>query len=230
VLRRGAADAVLVGGADAKVNPISMMRQCLFTPLSRRNDAPEEACRPFERDRDGVVLGEGAGVLVLEDREHARARGAPVYGEVLGFGAAFDRRRDGAGLARAVRIALEQAEVEPGQLDHVNAHGYGARQTDAWEARGLREALGPAADAVHVFAPKSYFGNLGAAGGLVELTASLLAHRHGALPGTLNYQVACPECPVRALREERPVSRGHFLKVGLTERGQCAVVVVRCAG
>lgn len=230
VLRRGDSDVMLVGGADAKVNAITLLRQCLFSSLSRRNDSPEKACRPFERDRDGMVLGEGAGVLVLEDREWAQKRNARIYGEVVGFAAAFDRKRDGDGLARAVRTALAQAEIDPGQLDHVNAQGYATRATDVWEARGLRAALGPAADTVTAFAPKSYFGNLGPASGPVELAASLLAHRHAVLPGTLNYDVPCPECPVRALREARPVTKAHFLKVGLTEMGQCAAVVVRCEG
>ena len=123
ILGRDQADFFLVGGAESKINPLSLVRQCLFEPLSRRNDAPEKACRPFDRSRDGLVLGEGAGVLVVEELEHARKRGARIYAEVVGFGAAFDRERNGDGLARAIRAALAEAGIGPDDVDHVNAHG-----------------------------------------------------------------------------------------------------------
>ena len=141
-LQVGRADLFLVGGADAKINPLAMARQCLFTPLSRRNDAPERASRPFDRGRDGVVLGEGGVVFVLEEWEHARRRGARIYAEVLGFGAAFDRRRNGAGVARAARLAMAEANVAFADLDHINAQGYSTPPTDALEARALGELLG----------------------------------------------------------------------------------------
>ena len=223
-VQRGRADLFLTGGADAKINPITLARQWLFSPLSRRNDAPEKACRPFDRGRDGVVLGEGGGVFVLEEREHARRRGARVYAEVLGFGAAFDRGLTGAGVVRAVRAALAEAGVGPGELDHVNAQGYSAARADAVEARALREVFGPS---LPVFAAKSYFGNAGPASGPIELAASLLAAADGLLPATLNYDEPDPECPVNVVREARPVQRPCFLKLGFTERGQCAAVVCR---
>src|SRR5262249_30499244 len=121
ILGRDGADFFLVGAAESKINPLSMVRQCLFEPLSRRNDAPEKAGRPVDRRRDGIVIGEGAGVLVLEELGHARKRGARIYGEVVGFGAAFDRTKSGAGLARAVRAALADAGLGPEDIDHVNA-------------------------------------------------------------------------------------------------------------
>jgi len=228
-LQRGRADLFLVGGADAKINPLTIARQCLFTPLSRRNDAPEKACRPFDRGRDGVVLGEGGGVLVLEDLEHARRRGARIYAEVLGFGAAFDRRRDGAGIARAARIALEEAGIAPGDLDHVNAQGYSTPVADALEAQALGELFGREGRALPVFAPKSYFGNSGAASGPMELAASLLAAQEGVLPATLNYEEPDPLCPVEVVREPKRVKRRCFLKIGFTELGQCAALVCRKA-
>jgi 3-oxoacyl-[acyl-carrier-protein] synthase II len=227
ILCRDQADFFLVGGAESKLNPLSMVRQCLFGWLSRRNDAPERAARPFDRGRDGLVVGEGAGVLVLEELEHARKRGARIYAEVVGFGAAFDRKRSGQGLARAIRAALAEARVGPEDIDHVNAHGLSTVQADAWEARGLQEVLGAASRPVPVFAAKSYFGNLGAAGGTTELAASLLALGHGVVPATLNYEEPDPACPVPVLREPRPVSRPYVLKVGLTEMGQCGAVVCR---
>jgi 3-oxoacyl-[acyl-carrier-protein] synthase II len=222
---RGRADLMLAGGADAKINPVTLVRHCLFSPLSRRNGEPGKACRPFDRGRDGVVLGEGGGALLVEDLEHARRRGAQIYAEVVGCGAAFDRGRTGRGLARAVRAALAEAGVGPDELDHVNAHGCGSREGDVWEARGLHEALG--GRPVPVFAAKGYFGNLGPAGGAVELIASLLALTHGALPATLNCDEPDPECAVAVSREPRRVERPYFLKVGCTELGQCAAVVCR---
>ena len=226
-VQRGRADLFLAGGADAKINPLTMARQCLFSPLSRRNDAPEKASRPFDRGRDGLVLGEGGGAFVVEELEHARRRGARIYAELTGFGSAFDRGLTGAGLARAARQALREAGVGPDDLDHVNAQGYSTPVADALEARGLQELLGEDRPSLPVFAPKSYLGNSGAASGPVELAASLLAAAHGLLPATLNYEEPDPQCPVTVATEARPVRRPHFLKLGFTERGQCAAVVCR---
>ncbi len=225
IIRRDLADLFLVGGADSKMNPLSMVRQCLFGALSRRNDAPEKAARPFDRTRDGVVVGEGAVVVTLEELEHARKRGARIYAEMVGFGSAFDRGRNGSGLARAARAALEQAGVGPEDLDHVNAHGLSTQEADAWEARGLQEVLGDRP--VPVFAPKSYFGSLGAGGGLSELSASLLGLSHGVVPATLNYEEPDPACPVNVLTRPAEVRRPYVLKVGFTEMGQCAAVVCK---
>jgi 3-oxoacyl-[acyl-carrier-protein] synthase II len=227
IIQRDQADFFLVGGADSKLNPLSMVRQCLFAQLSRRNDAPERACRPFDRRRDGAVVGEGAGVLVLEEVGHAQRRGAKIYAELVGFGSSFDRARSGSGLARAVRTALERAGVGPGEIDHVNAHGLSSVEGDAWEARGLREVFGGCKPPVPVFAPKSYFGNLGAGGGLSELAASLLAAAHGLVPATLNYEEPDPACPVSVLARPAELRRPYFLKLGFTEMGQCAAVVCR---
>jgi 3-oxoacyl-[acyl-carrier-protein] synthase II len=223
VISRDAADLMLAGGSDTRTNAISMVRHGLFGQLSCRNDDPEHACRPFDRDRDGQVVGEGGGVLVLEEREHALRRGARIRAEILGFAAAFDRRRDGSGLAHAVRSALAQAGVNPEQLDHVNAHAASAVVEDAWEARGLREAIGD----VPVLAVKSYLGNLGPGGSVTELAASLVALERGTVPATLNYQHPDPACPVNVIRIPRPVQRDYILKVACTERGQCAAAVLR---
>jgi 3-oxoacyl-[acyl-carrier-protein] synthase II len=201
-----------------------MVRQCLFGPLSRRNETPEKAMRPFDRHRDGYTLGEGATVLVLEDLGHAQRRGARVYAEVIGFGAAFDRARDGAGVARAVRAALRSAGVGPEDIDHVNAHGLSTAESDVAEARGLQAVFG---DRAPVFAPKSYFGNLGAGSGLNELAASLVALHHGQVPATLNYEEPDPACPVAVVAQARPLRKPNVLKVGFTEMGQCAAVVLR---
>jgi 3-oxoacyl-[acyl-carrier-protein] synthase II len=228
ILGRDGADFFLVGGAESKINPLSLARQCLFEPLSKRNDAPDKACRPFDRRRDGLVLGEGAAVLVLEDLEHARKRGARVYAEVVGFGAAFDRKKTGAGLARAVGAALTDAGVGPEDIDHINAHGLSSVEGDAWEARGLQEVFGDRREPVPVFAAKSYLGNLGAGSGTTELATSVVAMRQGAVPATLNYEEPDPACPVQVTAgEPRPMKRPHVLKVNFTPMGQCAAVVVR---
>jgi 3-oxoacyl-[acyl-carrier-protein] synthase II len=225
IIRRNHADVFLVGGADSKVNPLSMIRQCSFGRLSLRNDAPEQACRPFDRDRDGMVVGEGAGVLFVEELEHARRRGATIAGEVVGFASAFDRGVTGRGLARAIRAALTQAGVGVDAIDHVNAHGLGSPRFDAAEAAAIAEVFSPGG--VPVWAIKGNMGNLGAGSGTTELGASLLAMKHGIVPATLNYQTPAEDCPVAATTAERPVTRPCFLKLGFTDMGQCAAVVVR---
>lgn len=168
VLLRNRADFFLVGGAESKINPLSLTRQCLHEHISRSQLPPEKVCRPFDRQRDGLVVGEGAGVLALEDLDHAQKRGARIYAELVGFGAAFDYREDGTGIARAVRSAMAEARIRPEDLDHVNAHGLATVQSNIWEARGLHQVLGHTLPAVPVFAPKSYLGNLGAGAGITE--------------------------------------------------------------
>jgi 3-oxoacyl-[acyl-carrier-protein] synthase II len=228
ILVRDQADFFLVGGAESKLNPLSMVRQCLFEQLSHRNDAPEKACRPFDRERDGLVVGEGAGVFVVEELEHARRRGARIYAEIVGFGAAFDPALKGDGLARAIRAALADAGIGPEEVDHINAHGLATRESDAWEARGLQEVFGHCSPPVPVFAPKSYIGNLGAGGSTVELAASLLAMSNGRVPPTLNYEQPDPNCPITVLAgAPRPMTRPYVVKVSFTQMGQCGAVVVR---
>jgi 3-oxoacyl-[acyl-carrier-protein] synthase II len=225
ILLRDGADFFLVGGAESKLNPLSMVRQSLFEELSRRNEEPERACRPFDRGRDGLVIGEGAAVYVLEDLEHARRRGARIYAEVVGFGAAFDRRLDGDGVARAVRAALADAGIGPEEVDHVNAHGLATRECDAAEARGLAQVFG---DRVPLVGYKGSFGNLGAAGGALEMAASVLGLSEGVLPSTHNFEQADPDCPVTVVGgAARPVGRPHAVKVGFTQMGQCAALVLR---
>jgi 3-oxoacyl-[acyl-carrier-protein] synthase II len=228
ILLRDQADFFLVGGAESKLNPLSMVRQCLFEHLSCRNEEPDKACRPFDRARDGLVLGEGAGVFAVEDLEHARRRGARIYAEIAGFGAAFDPGLQGNGLARAVRAALAEAGIGPEEIDHINAHGLATRESDAWEARNLQEVFGSCPYPVPVFAPKSYIGNLGAGGSTTELAASLLAMSNGRVPPTLNYEQPDPDCPIPVLSGAvRPLTRPYLVKVSFTQMGQCAAIVVR---
>ncbi|MBI3408211.1 MAG: beta-ketoacyl-[acyl-carrier-protein] synthase family protein [Planctomycetes bacterium] len=226
-IARGDADLFLTGGGDSALTPINFMRHCLFSPLSRRNQEPTKACRPFDKKRDGWVLGEGAGVLVVEALEHAEKRGAPILAEIAGFASTFDKGRSGKGLARALRQALERAGIGPKDIDHVNAQGNSSRDADAWEARAIAEVFGTGRDASPVLACKSYMGHLGASGSAVEMIASLLALKHGVVPRTLNYEEPDPACPVNVLREARQVRKPHFLKIAFTEMGQCAAIVFR---
>ena len=225
ILRRDQADFFLAGGGDSKVNPLSVVRQVIFGHLSRANESPAEACRPFDRRRDGLVIGEGSGVLIVEELSHARRRGASIYGEIVGFGAAFDRGVTGRGLARAVRAAMAQAGITASEIDHVNAHGLGSPRFDAAEARAIAEVFGPRG--VPVWAVKSNIGNLGAGGSATELAASLLAMKHGTVPATRNYGVPDEACPVAVTTTARAVSKPYFVKLSFTEMGQCAAVVVR---
>src|SRR5262249_29522717 len=140
ILRRDQADLFLTGSGESKLNPLSLARQCLFQDLSKRNSEPARASRPFDLKRDGMVIGEGAGILVLEDLDHARRRGARIYAELASFGSAFDRNRTGAGIAAAIRAALADAGIAPADIDHINAHGVSSEEGDAWEARGIRLA------------------------------------------------------------------------------------------
>jgi 3-oxoacyl-[acyl-carrier-protein] synthase II len=225
-LLRDQADFFLVGGAESKLNPLSMVRQCLFEHLSHRNDEPSKACRPFDRDRDGLVVGEGAAVFSVEELQHAQRRGARIYGEIVGFGAAFDPTLTGDGLARAIRAALGEAGIEPRDIDHINAHGLSTRHSDAWEASNLRDVFGESSPPV--WAVKSYIGNLGAGGSTTELAASLLALTEGCVPPTLNYEHPDPDCPVTVLSGDvKAVDRPYVLKVSFTQMGQCAAMVVR---
>jgi len=228
IIGRDGADFFLVGGGESRINPLSMARACLFQDFSKRNDSPEQACRPFDRNRDGMVLGEGAAVFVLEEMEHARRRGARIYAEVVGFGAAFDNKKNGLGVARAIRAALNDANIKPDQVDHINAQGNSTRESDCLEARGICDVFASVQPAPRVIAPKSYFGNLGAGSGTTEVVASLLAFQHGVLPATLNYNVPDPACPVSvAAGGARPVTKPYFVKVGFTDMGQCGALVCR---
>lgn len=228
IIQRDQADFFLVGGAESRLNPLSMVRLCLFEPLSRRNDSPDKACRPFDRRRDGAVIGEGGTVLVLEELEHARRRGARIYAELVGYGASFDRARSGAGVARAIEAALKQAGIGPEDIDHVNTHGMGTIASDVMEARGLEQVFASRRDPVPVFAPKSYLGNLGAGASTTELAASLLALEHGLVPTSLNYDEPDPACPVHVITgAPRSVNRPFALKVSFTQMGQCAAAIVR---
>jgi 3-oxoacyl-[acyl-carrier-protein] synthase II len=213
VLRRGDADVMLAGGTDRLVEELMVMGFGLLGALSRRNDDPQGACRPFDRTRDGFVLGEGAGFLVLERLEHAVARGAHIHAELLGYGCSANAWRitdsppDGRGARQSMQMALADAGLKPTDVDYVNAHGTSTQQNDASESAGIIGALGDAAYRVPVSSTKSMMGHLVAACGAVELIVCVQAIRTGLIPPTLNWQHRDPACPLDYVPGEARATR-----------------------
>lgn len=200
LIRLGAATAMLAGGAEAAVNQVGMSAFAALRALSTRNDEPERASRPFDAGRDGFVMGEGAGVLVLEELEHALRRGAHIYGEFVGYGMTGDASHltepveSGEPAALAMVRALQDAGIEPAEVDYINAHGTSTPLGDAMETKAIKLALGEHARQVMISSTKSVFGHcLGAAGGL-EAAATLLSMEAGKVPPTINLDEPDPEC------------------------------------
>ena len=199
-IRTGRTDAVIAGAAEAAVTALGIGGFEAMNALSCRNDAPHAASRPFDRERDGFVLGEGAGVLVLEEEERARHRGAPILAEVAGYAAnanAFHLTQptdDGAPAARCIREALRDAGLDGERIDYVNAHGTSTPLNDVHETRALKAAFGPRAGNLPVSSTKSMTGHLLGAAGSTEAAISVLALVHGVIPPTINQEVPDPEC------------------------------------
>ncbi|HEV2416031.1 MAG TPA: beta-ketoacyl-ACP synthase II [Candidatus Dormibacteraeota bacterium] len=200
LIERGDADVMLAGGTEASLCEVGIASFNAIKALSTRNDAPEKASRPFDRDRDGFVPGEGAGTLILESREHAINRGARIYGEVLGFGTTNDAFHQvapdetGVAPARAVTLALQDAGIAPSDIDYVNAHGTSTQLNDAGETKALKIALGDYARKVAISSTKSMIGHLLGAAGAVEAIATLLTINRGVIHPTINYENPDPEC------------------------------------
>ena len=200
LIRYGHADVMVAGGAEATITPMCIGGFASMKALSTRNDEPERASRPFDRDRDGFVVGEGAGILILEEREQALARGAQLYAEVIGYGMSGDAfhitapAEDGGGAVRVMRAALSEAGAAPEDVDAVNAHGTSTPLNDRIETAAIRRVFGEHADRLAVSSTKSMTGHLlGGAGGL-EAGISCLTLRHQTLPPTINYETPDPDC------------------------------------
>ena len=200
LVRYGHADVMVAGGAEATITPMCIGGFASMKALSTRNDDPERASRPFDRDRDGFVVGEGAGILILEERERALARGATPYAEVLGYGMSGDAfhitapAEDGGGAVRVMQAALGEAGAAPEDVDAVNAHGTSTPLNDRIETAAIRQVFGEHADRLAVSSTKSMTGHLlGGAGGL-EAGISCLTLRHQTLPPTINYETPDPDC------------------------------------
>jgi len=205
----GDADCMICGGAEAAIAGTAIAGFCSMKALSRRNDDPTRASRPFDRDRDGFVIAEGAGIVVLERMDLAVNRGARIYAEILGHGMSGDAHHytamapNGEGAVRAMRIAMQRAGIVPEEIDYVNAHGTSTLQNDRNETIALKTALGPHAHRVAVSSTKSMLGHqLGASGG-VELIICVLAIRDGVVPPTINYDNPDPECDLDYVPNEK---------------------------
>jgi 3-oxoacyl-[acyl-carrier-protein] synthase II len=197
-IQRGDADVMLAGGTDALIHPLVIAGFSAIRALSTRNDDPQRASRPFDRDRDGFVLAEGAGILVLEALEPARARGAHIYAEVLGYGLSADAHHPTAssseGPARAMQLALTDARLSPEAVDYVNAHGTSTQLNDQHETEAIKAVFGDHARRLAVSSIKSMTGHLVGAAGGVEAIATVLALHHGVLPPTINHTTPDPAC------------------------------------
>jgi 3-oxoacyl-[acyl-carrier-protein] synthase II len=200
MIREGIVDAMITGGSEAVVTPLALGGFCSMRALSTRNDEPEKASRPFDLDRDGFIMGEGAGIVILEELEHALERGASVYAELIGYGMSGDAYHvsaphpDGEGAIACMKMALEYAGIGPEEIDYINAHGTSTKLNDISENKAIKAVFGDHAYKLAVSSTKSMTGHLlGGAGGL-EAIYTVLALKHGIIPPTVNYKTPDPEC------------------------------------
>ena len=200
IIRRGEADVMLSGGTHTMIHPFGVTGFNLLTALSTYNEEPTKASRPFDRNRDGFVLGEGSGMVVLEELEHAKARGARIYGEMLGYGSTADAFRitdthpEGRGAISCVKLALQDAGVGLDQIDYINAHGTSTSVNDRVETLAIKQVFGERAYKIPVSSTKSMMGHLIAAAGATEVIFCLLAMRDNVVPPTTNYETPDPDC------------------------------------
>lgn len=236
-IRDGECDVMLAGGSEAPLNFGTMKAwEALRTLAHEDPHDPAASCKPFAADRSGLVLGEGAAVLVLEEWEHACRRGAPIRGELLGYGLGTDHahitRPTVEGQARAMRRALDSADIAPGRVDYINAHGTGTPANDAVETAAIKQVFGGHARDLAISATKSMHGHLLGAAGALELVATLLALEHGVLPPTINLVHRDPECDLDYVAEgARPVTDARIaISNAFAFGGTCAVLVCGRAG
>ncbi len=232
-IKHGEADLMVAGGTEATVSPQTVAGFAAMTALSERNDSPETASRPFDATRDGFVLGEGSGMMVLEELEHARARGVEILGEIVGYGQTADAyhitapAEGGEGAVRAMLAALREAGATPGDVDYVNAHGTSTPANDKNESAAIRTALGPRAYDIVVGSTKSMTGHtLGAAGG-IEAVISALVCREGKIPPTINFHEKDPDCDLNYATDgmvERPVRLALSNSFGFGGHNVCLAI------
>lgn len=200
LIERGEADVVLAGGTEAPLTPLAFAGFCSMKAMSTEKENPKEACRPFDARRSGFVMGEGAGIIVLESLEHAKTRKARIYAELAGYGSSSDAHHittpipGGAGAARAMRKALESAEVQPNEVDYINAHGTGTGANDATETAAIKSVFGEFAYKVPISSTKSMTGHLMGAAGAIEAIVCALTIQNGVIPPTMNYGEPDPDC------------------------------------
>lgn len=234
IIKFGDADLFIAGGAEGTITPLGVGGFAAMKAVSSRNDEPEKASRPFDKNRDGFVMGEGAGIMILEEYEHAKRRGAKIYCELAGYGCTADAYHmtqplpDGQGAARSMRMAMKHAGVNPEDIDHINPHATSTPIGDICELRAIKLALGDHAKKVSISATKSMTGHLlGAAGG-VELAAAILAMRDGVVPPTINLEDPDDECDLDCVPL---VAREQKVKIALSNSfgfgGHNSTVVIK---
>ena len=227
----GAADAIVVGATGTTLLPFNLLHTLMEQDVAPGGSDPAKVCRPFDRDRSGSVVGEGAAALILEEMHSAIRRGADIYGEVAGAGSSCVVERNhvprcSAAAANAIRAALRSAGLSPDDVGHVHAHGMSTYRSDIEEAQAIREVFGSRADELPVVAAKSYVGNAGAGGGAIELVASLLALKHGRLFPVLNYENPDPQCPIAPVTSSDVEAGDSFLNLSMVPQGQASCVLI----
>ena len=232
MIRRGAADVMIAGGSEAAIVPVAMAGLNVMTALSSRNDDPLTASRPFDKDRDGFLMGEGAGILILEALEHAQARGATILGEVAGYGTTDDAHHisapaeNGAGAAMSMKLALENANLEAKDIEYINAHGTSTPLNDKSETAAIKTVFGEQAYNIPVSSTKSMTGHLLGASGAIEAVFCILAIRDEILPPTINYQTPDPECDLDYVpNQPRKVAPKHVMSNSFGFGGHNATLI-----
>ena len=234
IIRRGECDAIIAGGAEASITPLAFAGFCSMKAMSTNNENPKESSRPFDAERDGFVMGEGAGFMVLEEYEHAKKRGANIICEVVGYGITNDAYHmtspipGGEGGAKAMEFAIKSAGIEPSQIDYINAHGTSTKYNDSFETQAIKTVLGDHAKNVMVSSTKSMTGHLlGAAGG-IEAIVCALSLKDGYVPATINYKNPDPECDLDIVPNEgRNVDIEYAMSNSLGFGGHNSSVVLK---
>jgi 3-oxoacyl-[acyl-carrier-protein] synthase II len=231
-IERGHADLMIAGATGTRVHPGRTLHVVLQEQIAKDASDPAAMSRPFDNNRSGQVIGEGAAAIILEELAHAQKRGAKILGEVIGFGSSSVSSVRGAGdlyqsARNAILQALRTSRLTPEGVGHFNAHGLATTRSDQEEARAIHDAFSRRSKPLPVVACKSYFGNLGAGGGVVELIASVLALNHGRLFRTLNYETPDPDCPIHVVSRDDQPPGDSFISLNLTPQGQASAVVVR---
>ncbi len=235
MIQRGSCDIVLTGAGDAKINPMGLTRQCLLKrATTENNDNPAGACRPFDAEAKGSVFGEGAGIIVLENKEHAKKRGAKIYAEIAGTGQSSninsDYKRlepDGKGIAAAVEMAMTEANIKPQQLDLIIPHGTGIPEDDLAESKGLEAVLGKAIATIPAWPTKSMLSNTSAAGGALDVIAAAFAISQGKIPAAKNLNKKAAGCNLNIVMEPIQKDINNVLCCSYTHGGQTAAVVLK---